>query len=747
MADGLLPLVLLSFFVCLPYNVSQSATMISDADSCAGATRETLKLLTIIPHRDVFSSPMLDPSWDQGVIDPDFLTSKLDQLVERINNDSVLLPCHKLELVYKKGGCDDRSMTTLESLASGLFPQDRSEVVGILGSGCSLSAIETVKLASRPEVQLVVVHNGGSLTHENYENSIGILGSSRSLIELSLFLIKKNEWHNIDILYETNHPYYREVKDKFLVKFTQKGVTATIVSPVYSFFYPLNEIRSSRVRIVLVLASLEHLRRILCLAYHMGLVYPAYQWVILSHTISDIITQNATFERSFTFRYNKITYICTDVNLIHAIEKAFIVSFLHYANNTQENTYFHELSDKEFVWDKQTNLVYSFSDALYAWARVLHNLTINSPDIEFKYANNSLLGMITEQFFKLTFEGVTGRISFNSSTGFANRPANLYQIINGQEMIIGSLNSSRISMLPSFSHILDQFRNVALPHEGVTGFFMAAELVELLIIIILHILTFVYRKAKSVKATSPKLVHLAFIGAYIYIATLMILNISWTADFGPETDASMCQIIWAWGLPLSFTLTLGIVTMKTWRLYRIFIHYRDPGKFLSNPALTLAVFLLASVDVAIATIWTIVDPMKLIYKEIMVKVGSQYEVFLEPECVYNLVWLVLVFLFKLALLVALIVLTVLTRQIPNTTFTTDSLKFFTYSFTITSVLGFGIYYLLVFTLQYPDPHAEFITLSSLLNIQLVLFVTFIITPPLIPILYQKIKDKKILSIQ
>ena len=99
----------------------------------------------------------------------------------------------------------------------------------------------------------------------------------------------------------------------------------------------------------------------------------------------------------------------------------------------------------------------------------------------------------------------------------------------------------------------------------------------------------------------------------------MIRSIGWTADFGPIINASLCQMTWAWGLPLSFTLTLGIVTMRTWRLYRIFVHYLDPGKFLSNSALTLAVLLLASVDVAIAIIWTTVDPMKLVYKEITVK--------------------------------------------------------------------------------------------------------------------------------
>ena len=82
---------------------------------------------------------------------------------------------------------------------------------------------------------------------ENYKNSIGYLGSSRSLIDLSLALIKNNDWHNVDILYESGHQYYHEMKSDFLDKLTQNGVTAAVVSPVYSLFYPLNEIRSSRV--------------------------------------------------------------------------------------------------------------------------------------------------------------------------------------------------------------------------------------------------------------------------------------------------------------------------------------------------------------------------------------------------------------------------------------------------------------------------------------------------------------------
>ena len=261
-------------------------------------------------------------------------------------------------------------------------------MVGILGTGCSVSAIEAVKLASRPEAWLVVVHNGGSQMLENYDNSIGILGSPISLIDLSLALIKKNDWHNVHVLHESDHQYYREMKSFFLNKLTQNGVTAAVVSPLYSFFYPFNEIRSSRVRIVFVLSSLEHTKRMLCLAYHMGLVYPAYQWVILTHTLSDIMI---SLEHSFTFSYNNQPYTCTGGNLIEAVEEMFLISF-HYFTGNQTSLH------KEVRWNNNTEKAgsYLFYDALYAWVSVLHSLTEAYPNTEFMYANNSLVEMITD---------------------------------------------------------------------------------------------------------------------------------------------------------------------------------------------------------------------------------------------------------------------------------------------------------------------------------------------------------------
>ena len=147
-----------------------------------------------------------------------------------------------------------------------------------------------------------------------------------------------------------------------------------------------------------LLYSLEHTKRMLCLAYHMGLVYPAYQWVILTHTLSDIMTSES-LEYSFIFSYNNQAYTCTSGNIIEAVEKMFLISFCYFTDN---QTSLH----KEVRWNNNTEkagscLFYSFYDALYAWVSVLHNLTEAYPNTEFVYANNSLIEMIIKQFFRV----------------------------------------------------------------------------------------------------------------------------------------------------------------------------------------------------------------------------------------------------------------------------------------------------------------------------------------------------------
>ena len=107
-------------------------------------------------------------------------------------------------------------------------------------------------------------------------------------------------------------------------------------------------------------------------------------------------------------------------------------------------------------------------------------------------------------------------------------------------MKLGSLNLSKIMFKhQSFDHISDQIQEVAQPDRGIIALFIVA-------VILLHIMTIAYRNSPSVKVTSPKLTHLAFVGSYVFIATIMLWSISKMTDFGPEIDAPICQVILAW---------------------------------------------------------------------------------------------------------------------------------------------------------------------------------------------------------
>ena len=663
------------------------------------------------------------------------VSKTLDLTVDQINNSSGVLPCHKLELIYKYDGCerDDTSAITVTNLVSGLFPKDGSKVVGIVGPSCSESARKVVLLTDKPEIKLIVIHSGGQLILENSKNFVSILGSAGVLLDLSFALIQKSGWQSICLLYEGNNVYFHRLKEEFLTGLS-KSVAVSFVSAIFPFFNPLYEIRSTGVRIVFIFASPESIGTTLCLAYRMGLIYPAYQWVILNQ-------DSISFVDNYSKNFKNFQLGCTIKNFDRALHLSFQMNLcistksdnLHLPTNVEENMK-HNASNanNNFAY---TALHYTYYDALWAWTLVLHNLTTTHNDVAFGYGNASLANIILSQLFNMKFEGATGPISFNSSSAFTNRNANLYQINNGKTILIGSSNSSFVNISEPFIRVSDRVKFVNLPDEIVVSLFVIIQCIQLIVVVVLHVITIVYRKAKTVKASSPKLTHLTFIGLYVFNATLMLNCVSWLVDYGPDIDATLCQVIWAWGLPLSFTLPIGIVTTRTWRLYRIFVHYLNPGKCISNPALTAAVVMLMCADIVIATLWTSVDPMKFMYIEITVQNVNETEVLLEPECHFSIVWAVLIFSHKIVLLLTLIVLTVLTRHILNSKFSTKSIQLFTYTFTSALVLGFTLYYMFVFIRH--DPYSEFITLSSVLNILFALIVIFIIIPPLVPIFHRK----------
>ena len=720
-----------------------------------------LRLIVILPYRETSESLQIQryTSWDcygHGI------RPALDLAVEQINNRSDFLPCHKLELVHREAGCDVTT-STLEGLTSGLFPPNpkRRGIIGVIGPTCSLSSIQASTITNRPEVQTILLHNSGSslLTdRKKFPFSLGMLGSTESIVKLLLALMQKSGWHNIVVLYDTSHFYYRSLIREFLASL-KEDVDIKYLSSVLSTFYPLNEVKISGTRIVFVFTPLEHSNRILCLAHHMKLVFPRYQWVFVNQRLGDFLNAVGT---GFTYRGRY--YICSNEELVRSImEGALLVDYqlsttnhpdkTNYPQNTSLNEflelYNQKLSNskqkhsKETVSDSTIRWAYTMYDALWAWGTVLDRLTTNHGHnpLAFEFGNKTLAEAILKEFYSLDLQGISGHVSFNINSGVVDRLVNLYQVTGGYERRVAYANNSVSVTLQDFNTIHDIVKAVALPYIGFVIFFLVTHCIELFAVIVLHLITFLHRNTKFVKASSPKLVQPAFVGVYFFITGMMLYTMFFANKLSPVIGTVICQAVWVWLFPISFTLMMGIVTVRAWRLYRIFTHYMNPGKFISNRALLTILSILVLFDVVIAIVWTTCDPFQFQFVEYKVKSGQTDDLIIDQSCVsaYDIapLWIGIVFTYKTGLLFVMIVLSVLTHRIPNQAFSTTLLRVFAYTYSASFVIGFSLYYLFLFLNR--QSNIDFYVLSVLLSVLLLSFVALVIVPPLLPVIKHKLK--------
>lgn len=711
----------------------------------------TLKLLVSLPFPNS-KFPRFNPSWNEG----DRILPALYLAIDQINNRTDLLPHHQLELVRVDGGCDIAS-TTVVSTAIGLFNMDGNRIVGMIGPGCSASSLLSGHVLNQPEIEIVHIHGGGSLLLSNrstYTNSLGILGSTRFYVDHSVVLLKRNGWHNIAILFESGRIYYRSAKEDFVKTLNDDvdyNVTIRFESPVYSTFYPLNGVRESLSRIIFLFTELYHTRRILCLAYHKGLFYPAYQWIIFDHRLHEIV--NASSSENITFSYDGKTYSCSPSALLDiTLEAAFIMYHqlsLKSEKSTLANISFDEFlklyNERAYSFNVPASVwAYSFYDAVWAWALVLQRLIASDPNIfhEFEYGNKTIASLVLEHFYDFQFVGMSGSIAFNRNSGFFDRPVDLYQIIDGKERRTASHNGTHILLIKNIAHqklisdIVQADTSVSLI---LIVFFAVLLFLWFSVLVFLHVLTVVYRNWNSVKASDPKLTHFAFSGAYLLVFALMLHLFLQVKEHPDHVAGSVCHAVWVWMLPMGFTLLIGTVIIRTWRLYRIFTHYMYPGRFISTTALVTMLAVFMSVDIIIAVIWTATDPRTLIITRETIQNGPATELVTIRTCrsQYDSVWETILSLYRATLLVVMVTLTFLTCHIPIRTFATTSLRVFSYSFTTTFGIGFTLYYFFMYfasTTFRLNANILNAVLYTSTNIMLFLSILCVFGPPLLPIL-------------
>ena len=740
--SSIAPIVLLLSFIntsrCEAANMQNSS---SEVD------KKVLSLLTILPYYN--PDPNLDPTWNDG----DDIQPALELAKDQINNSSALLQNYTLQLVHAEGGCQHTPITVTNFVA-GAF-QESGRPVGLIGPGCSSSSVSLAPLTNRDKLAVVMLHGSGTPELSNrtrFPYSLGNLGTIDNFAAAYLYLTKEASWNRLAVLYDTSNVYFEETKR---LVFSNATDAVKFLSPVSNTFIPLEAIKEARLRVIFVMCPLILSKQIICKSYTIGMTYNNFQWVFMDQTYNELA-------QPIAFEYDGISYNCSEDDMIEALEMATLLLFKLNTSSkarTISNLTFSEYLDHYEMYRERYNAAAvrvrnaSFTvwasylyDSVWAWALVLDNLTKEAADGNFlvNYGDTEQADRIVEQFYNIGFDGVSGEVNFTRENGFTIRKVDILQVKEGslEKVAVsgtdGTMNVSRFISIP------DTFPINARQGVIVGGISTVILTIQLLITIVAQILTAVYYKKPSIKASSPKLLHISYMG--YYLVWIGIFTWSFRTALSAVIDNTLrhyfCQLLWAWCLPIGLIMAIGPVGMRTWRIYRIFKHYLDPGPLISNPILIGGVFLLLIPVALLAIVWTVVDPMRS-EDEDEFRRGQLPLVKIQCNCKYYFVWLGSIMSYMVCVCLVVTIFGFLTRNIPNRTFATSALRVLMYIESLLLFIGLPIFYII--NLVVFEPVYSYIVLAILLTLMLEVFFLCVFLPPLLPIFklrWQKIKSRK-----
>ena len=724
----------------------------TEDDDSEKADSNIIYLLTMLPYpqpEGKNKASSFQPAWAEG---PAVLPAA-ELAVEDINKDPNMLPGCTVKLINIDGGCNVTTTTVINFMkhavnerVSGDEPVKR--IVGIIGPTCSESAITVSSITGRGgQLALPSVHISSSAELEDrdkYPYSFGVTGSPFQIVNALFSLIRYNGWDKVALLYDDSRASYyatKRLREKFL---NQSFII--FYSAVYDTFFPLDSLKESEAKIIAITTTLVFAQKIMCIAKYKGMHYPNYQWIIVGHSYEEFLQYTK-------FRYNGRLHECNWIDPKsgdNILEKQLFIHFRLVTDTNQpliSNSTLQQIIAKYYhyinVYNNKSACPFPIIPNIWAgtvydavWALLLA-LNITLPDGVGNFLKDpNTVDKLKKNFQYVHFNGMSGYIEFSKDTGFVQRLVDIVQVHNGSTELVGSINGNSVS-----------FKNITLlklpeSRYETVNYYLAAilvfiEVVLLIATAIVHIVTLLNKKYPPVKASSPALNQLFFLGCYILgVVAIVYIVIMKALALPNHIVADACHALLVWLVPIAITLSYGILIAKTWRIYRIFIHFQEPGPLISNKALITIVLLQLSIDVIIGTAWTVVSPITLRVVREQSYMNEHGETILPRQCVFTNVayWMIVLGGYKSLQMLALLVLCLLTRSIRNRRFSTDSLSRASYLGLLLITVTFPLYAILWYTNA--AVHVDFVVLCFFFSGNGFVFLVFVLFPPVLPIFLQ-----------
>ena len=628
--EEMLPLILLVL-----YSLNLLSSGEQEADISGNSTsKATLNVLVMVPWPDKRDEAIT--GWDNGLA---FLAGA-QVAVEEVNRQRDILHDYKLDIIVAgHEACDLNEVAlgvpNLVHLA--INPDAKNNVAAILGLYCSASSLNISPISSTRNVDLIQMAVSNSpifkQNPDRYQHQWRFLLSASVFADMMIEFMKMYEWTRVGLVQDLRSAYFMGIANAFVSAVNAEGLDLAYHGGVVKdmFIYEtLSDIRNSRVRVIFVSLSESHVAALLCEAKSQGMVYPNYMWVFADNTL-DLIVGAASES-------------CNKNNLLDAL-KGSVMSFFDFHTDNATiieppmikysefvEKYNAELSKVQVDYQQLLNetgdkissdqayagLLY---DQVWAFALAVNNslpeLKLKNVSIEdYRFGQPNVTSILEDGLQKLNFRGVTGQIHFNKyrETG---PPVAVFQVIDTDEVPIGrcytTVNGSISCAEVNISGVIDDdVESVVVKFPSATGVSLIIFICAVIVMITLVFILLMYHRAKpEIKATSPYLSSIMFLGSYLLCLAALLHTLMTTFHVSTPTFEFICNAEFILGVN-GCNLIFVTLFIKLYRISRIFNNDRlsNLSWTYNNYCLSVIVLILCCLPCVILVIMVGIDHSK-----------------------------------------------------------------------------------------------------------------------------------------
>ena len=571
--------------------------------------------------------------WDAG---PSLLAGARVALKE-VNERSDFLHGYRLGLIESgHEACALPSTTHVQGLVNLIdnainpFREGVGPIVAVGGLMCSGPTSSISPVAGRPGVDILQLSGSNSPVFVQDKDSYRYLW--RFLVSASIYgdllqdLMDIYNWTRVVVVYDSGSVYYRGIALAFLNDINASDnkevavvVAITLTDNVY-FETVISSIKSNFVRVIFVFTNSHQAAKLLCMVQEEGLVYPNYQWVLVDNNIEFLTSALYCEEETVLAGANHA--LITSFQLYQDSDKILVSNETYEYYEEKYQMEFEQIQDEynaTFTPDSEyAGIVY---DQVWALAMALHTaipiLKRKNLSIEhYSYGQPEITSILQQELSKVQFVGASSQVRFGANRDVSTK-VNIFRIqTNRVEKLVGEYNGLAqvaLTINVSADEVPDDEWNpepILLPVYA-TSILLTADGLVMLFVTFNLVLIIIHRNKPELKAISPYLSVLMFIGCYILCASALCNIIMTGISIKDRVFTAFCNLHYIF-LFNGVILIFNTLFIRLLRVYRIFSNksLSQMSKCAwSNYCLVLVILSLNLLPNVFLVIWLTVNPI------------------------------------------------------------------------------------------------------------------------------------------